>query len=181
MHFAKPALSAPQRIRRDSMKPGGDAAIGLLSKPKIAVRLLEYAAALLEKFEISKCAVVAPAGRRLEMAAAISNKMTTSLPLMRSFTVPLNNGPAQNHRRKPSYLQMAASPELADAGQVPNYILSGMRARARECTFLRCTDRDCPLRTAEEKEALTIRETKLKEGEEVPVQFEIDPDDTDDD
>ena len=123
------------------------------SKPKIVLKNIDQAVSLFTSLSTKRVKLVVPVGKRLDLAAAVQTKLTTSLPQMDSYVVQLTHGTTQKAKKLPQYLVYAQA--KTEEFDVP-VTLAALSARARpgEGTRLRCLDANCPWRPKEELDAL---------------------------
>lgn len=124
------------------------------SKSQVATRLCQQVAAFVKCLPTTKVRVAFHTGTRLTMASVVHEAFSAQFPApMGVFDVQLPHGDRQHKVKRPAYLIVAAS--VNDAGDLPtSYPALAGRARPGEKTRMRCMRRDCPLRPAEELDAL---------------------------
>lgn len=107
-----------------------------------------------------KARILVPCHSRMDLAVAVMNTLNTECPSLSGHYITLTCGPDQR-RRKPQILVYALDQTSAKAGAVPN-VIDALVARARpgEQTRLRCLDRNCGLRSAEERQRLEVDEDR---------------------
>ena len=146
------------------------------SKARIPLSLLEALAKVLQAVTSGKVRLAVTAGTRLDLLVAIMNKIQVVFPNLQQFTVQLTSGTVQKLKRRPSFVQFAVSSDFFETGgKMSNSINAlGVRAKAGECTRLRCLSKECPLRPVDDIAKLN----GVESGKPVDASREIDADDT---
>ena len=126
------------------------------SKIKIGYNLVDKLVEVLRRMPTDKIKMYLPCGDRLDFCASMRDKLKTSFPGMFTYMIQISRGDTQTDLYQPHYGIFAAS--LAALGGVKKVCASvpalTCKAERGEGTRLRCTDKMCPLRPADELQRL---------------------------
>ena len=106
------------------------------------------------------------------------NKAQVLWPAGYNYTVQLNAGDKQTTKKRPSYIVVIVTKNFHDTDSMDSLIHVSYKGKPRECTRLRCLDKDCPLRSDEERAKLNaVVDSAMGDLSKVPKDTEIEPDD----
>ena len=95
-----------------------------------------------------------------------------------NYTVQLSGGDKQTTKKRPSYMVVIVTKNFHDSDSMDSLIQVSHKGKSRECTRLRCLDKDCPLRSEEDRAELNaVVDSAMGDLSKVPQDTEISPDD----